>query len=108
MVPDFFNVAVEHFLSIIPNPFLPPGEKLLSDWPSELIQRKSYRPRPIDPQILATMNVIEGVGYAPKPPNMKKPQLPYIMPDYIGEFGQIIENPNGERIVPVFYRYGAN
>jgi PAB-dependent poly(A)-specific ribonuclease subunit 2 len=53
--------------SIIPNPFLPQGETLLSDWPEELIQRKSYRPRPIDPEILATMSVIEKIGYAPKP-----------------------------------------
>mgnify|MGYP000505255511 CR=1 FL=1 len=57
----------ESIYSIIPNPFLPQGETLLSDWPDELIERKSYRPRPIDPEILATMSVIEKIGYAPKP-----------------------------------------
>ena len=49
-------------LSIIPNPFPQNGEKLLSDWPEEMIQRRSYRPKPIDPEILATMNVIENIG----------------------------------------------
>ena len=68
-------------LSIIPNPFPQSGEKLLSDWPEELIQRRSYRPRPIDPEILGTMNIIEKIGYAPKPPHMDKQQLPYILPD---------------------------
>ena len=85
-------------LSIIPNPFPQNGEKLLSDWPDELVQRRSYRPRPIDPEILGmthihvlawlineslsgTMNIIEKIGYAPKPPHMDKQQLPYILPD---------------------------
>ena len=67
--------------SVVPNPFLAQGETLLSDWPEELVQRKSYRPRPIDPEIISTMNVIEKIGYAPKPAHMKKPQIPYILPD---------------------------
>lgn len=69
--------SVESITSIIPNPFIPQGETLLSDWPDELIRRKSYRPRPIDPEILATMNVIEKIGYAPKPGNDHESSLSF-------------------------------
>ena len=78
------------------------NDTLLSDWPEELVQRRSYRPRPIDPEILNTMNVIEKIGYAPKPAHLKKPQLPYLIPSSCGD-RRIIES-NGEGVVPVHYR----
>ena len=93
-------------LSVIPAPYPQNGEKLLSDWPDELIQRRSYRPRPIDPEILSTMNIIEKIGYAPKPSYMTSQQLPYILPaDHPSQINRRMSNTgNGEGIVPIIYR----
>jgi len=67
--------------SMIPSHFPQQEENLLSEWPAELSMKKSYRPRPIDQEIINSMNVIEKIGYAPKPVNIKKCQLPYIIPN---------------------------
>ena len=88
--------------SMIPSHFPQQEEKLLSDWPAELTVKKSYRPRPIDQEIINSMNVIEKIGYAPKPVNMKKFQLPYIIPNEFGDENHLTVTREG--VTPQKYR----
>lgn len=55
----------------------PHEEKLLSDWPADFCQ-KAYRvPKPIDPQILASMRMVGNICYAPNPGTKGRNQMPY-------------------------------
>ncbi|KAK9492754.1 ubiquitin carboxyl-terminal hydrolase-domain-containing protein [Lipomyces doorenjongii] len=55
-------------------------EKLLSAWPSDMVFNVARPPEPIDPEILATMKMVDFVGYAPFPKRHRRyvtESLPY-------------------------------
>ena len=58
---------------MIPMPYCEKG--LFSDWPPELCIPVSRRPPPIDPELLRTMKVVQGIGYAPNPGNRRRNQV---------------------------------
>ncbi|XP_019630569.1 PREDICTED: PAB-dependent poly(A)-specific ribonuclease subunit PAN2-like isoform X1 [Branchiostoma belcheri] len=50
---------------------------LLSDWPEDCMKYVKRRMPPIDPEILASMKVVQFIGYAPNPRVKKRNQVPY-------------------------------
>nr|CAB3264643.1 PAB-dependent poly(A)-specific ribonuclease subunit PAN2 [Phallusia mammillata] len=66
-------------LSVIAMPYC--QEPLLSDWPQEYCVPVSRRPPPINPELLRSMKVVQGIGYAPNPGNRKRNQVPYKLKD---------------------------
>ena len=56
-------------------------EKLLSDWPADMC-KKAYRlPKPIDPQVFATMRMVGNICYAPNPGKKGRNEMPYTSPE---------------------------
>ena len=58
---------------MVPMPYC--EEKLLSEWEQHLCIPVSRRPPPIDPELIRTMKMVQGIGYAPNPGNRKRNQV---------------------------------
>ena len=100
-------------LSVVPMPFV--QEPLLSDWPKQLCEPVSRRPPPVNPDLLRSMKVVHGIGYAPNPGNRKRNQVPYKLKDIAvrdqsGKKAALPDSPLGRddqphmRMVPKRYR----
>uniref|UniRef100_H2YM50 USP domain-containing protein n=1 Tax=Ciona savignyi TaxID=51511 RepID=H2YM50_CIOSA len=76
---DPINIEDENTpLSIIPMPYC--QKSLFSDWPKQQCIPVSRRPPPIDPELLRTMKVVHGIGYAPNPGSRRRNQVNPLTP----------------------------
>lgn len=83
-------------------------DKLLSDWPVKNCIPVSRRPPPIDPSIIQTMKIVQGIGYAPNPGNRKRNQVPYKLKDIavqdkVGKKAAVPDSPLGREEQPHLY-----
>ncbi|KAK9240841.1 ubiquitin carboxyl-terminal hydrolase-domain-containing protein [Lipomyces kononenkoae] len=72
------NVADDVPLNTVGMPYY--KEKLLSAWPPDMVFNVARPPEPMDPEILATMKMVDFVGYAPFPKRHRRyvtESLPY-------------------------------
>lgn len=101
-------------VSSIPLPHLASGNKWLSDFPPELNKYQYRRLKPIDSEILVNMKMQGPIGYAPKPKNTKRNQVPYFMDTSMSSSNQNSSLPStafsknggdsGLKIIPKRYR----
>lgn len=94
IMPDDYSIP----LSVIPMPKC--SGHLLSDWPLKFCKPVSRRPPPIDPNIIKTMKVVHGIGYAPNPGNRRRNQVPYKLKDIcnqdkLGKKAAVPDSPLG-------------
>nr|XP_039268945.1 PAN2-PAN3 deadenylation complex catalytic subunit PAN2-like [Styela clava] len=103
------RIAIDDYsipLSVIPMPRC--REKLLSDWPLKYCNPVSRRPPPIDPNIIQTMKIVHGIGYAPNPGNRRRNQVPYKLKDIakqdkMGKKAAVPDSPLGREEQPHLY-----
>ncbi|XP_076824729.1 PAN2-PAN3 deadenylation complex catalytic subunit PAN2-like isoform X2 [Clavelina lepadiformis] len=93
-------------LSMVPLPYY--NEPLFSDWPVELCIPVSRRPPPIDPDLIRSMKVVHGIGYAPNPGNRRRNQVPYKLKDMSvrdskGKKAAVPDSPLGRDEQPHLY-----
>lgn len=62
-------------MASIPLPHLASGDKLLSDFPPQLMAYRYRRTKPIDADILSAMKMQGPIGYAPNPKHIKRNQV---------------------------------
>uniref|UniRef100_H2YM51 USP domain-containing protein n=1 Tax=Ciona savignyi TaxID=51511 RepID=H2YM51_CIOSA len=104
---DPINIEDENTpLSIIPMPYC--QKSLFSDWPKQQCIPVSRRPPPIDPELLRTMKVVHGIGYAPNPGSRRRNQVPYKLKDITsndcrGKNAAVPESPLGRDEQPHLY-----
>nr|XP_026693869.1 PAN2-PAN3 deadenylation complex catalytic subunit PAN2 isoform X1 [Ciona intestinalis] len=104
---DPINISDENTpLSIIPMPYC--QEPLFSDWPKPQCTPVSRRPPPIDPELLRSMKVVHGIGYAPNPGTRRRNQVPYKLKDMTshdrkGKKAAVPESPLGRDEQPHLY-----
>ncbi|XP_062508845.1 PAN2-PAN3 deadenylation complex catalytic subunit PAN2-like isoform X2 [Corticium candelabrum] len=78
---DFDDMNVP--LSVVPLPVT--SRPLVSDWPESLSKMIRRPPPKVDPEILKTMKVVDGIGRAPNAGNRRRNQVPYDMKPFVEE-----------------------
>ncbi|KAG4066630.1 hypothetical protein HA402_007266 [Bradysia odoriphaga] len=104
------SITDENFpLSSILLPHLTTGERYFSDFPPELLEYRFRRPKPIDPEILATMKMKGPIGYAPNPKTTRRNQVPYNLDANSNSLSSVpVSNSKGievsTKLIPKRYR----
>ncbi|GAB0090123.1 PAN2-PAN3 deadenylation complex catalytic subunit PAN2 [Sergentomyia squamirostris] len=104
------SITDENFsLSTITLPELTTGDSWLSDWPSDLMEYRYRRPKPVDPNVLATMKMQGPIGYALNHRRAHRNQIPYYLDtnSTCSHITTTVSNTNQDtlyKIIPKRYR----
>lgn len=122
------SITDENFpLSSICLPHLTTGDRYFSDFPPELLEYRYCllwlywnccylhclirfrRPKPIDPEIIATMKMKGPIGYAPNPKTTRRNQVPYNLDTNSNSLNSVpVSNSKGveisTKLIPKRYR----